>query len=248
MESLTITGKSSSPLALERGLALLELVATQTHGLTFTDVQQRLSVPKMTASRLLKALCDLGYLEKADGVYRRGDRFVALTAAEPVESRLRRVCLEPLERLVEACGNSGLVVHWTGTVLECLERVLHEESLVLVPPGHVVQSFYAYPASIFCLSEKQWEQDFAARGHRLKAEGVTQAWYAQERERYLALGFAFGNLAQRHRLASPLTVGGEIVGALVIGGTPQSLPLEKMDEVGRKTAEAASACSEKLQP
>lgn len=239
---------STAPRSLERGLLVLECVTREPGGLTFTAIQQSLGLPKMTISRLLNALCALDYLRKDEaGQYRRGPRFAALLDGEPLETRLKRACAGPLRELVQQTANSGLLLVWQTPDLVCLERYLHEESIVLVPPGHVVRNLHLYPAGIFCLPAEHWEAEFAESPGKLEAEGITRGWYEGERERLQARGYTMGHLADRHRLAAPLANGeGAVLGALVIGGTPSSLPEDALQQVGQRLAETARECSGKL--
>jgi len=240
----TLDKESSSPRSLERGLRLLELIGGQPEPMSYTEIQHQLDLPKMTITRLLSALCGLGFLEKVeDGRYGLGARFAALTASEPIESQLRRICWGPLNDLVQQTGNSGLIIYWNGKALECLERILHEDSVVLAPPGHIVQNPHKYPAGVFCIPESTWNDDLKKRPGQVRAEGASREWYQRELKRFRKFGYAFGNLEGRNRLAAAIYSGETIIGALVVGGTPTSLPDADMPSVGALTAETAAACS-----
>ena len=60
--------KAAAPLpsvpALDRGLSVLELLASRRIGLRAIDIAQELKVPKNSLSRILQALVDRGYLDR----------------------------------------------------------------------------------------------------------------------------------------------------------------------------------------
>jgi DNA-binding IclR family transcriptional regulator len=245
---MTQSSSNSPPRALQRGLRVLEFAAKHPDGFRFSQIQQALGLPKMTVSRLLTALRELGYLEKMPtGHYCGGIRQQALIGQEPLTHQLKRVCVEPLSACVSSLRNSGLLLQSTGTQLICLQRVLHENSIVLVPAGHIVRQIYRYPAGVFCLSAEQWESDFSTRAEEMRAQGVTRSWYERERGRFEREGFTTGHLADRNRVAAALRdTAGRVVGALLIGGTPSSLPESQLPRAGRHLAEVARECSSQL--
>src|SRR5437763_14382643 len=72
--------------SLTRGLSILEALANAEHGLTLTEVAQRVSLPPSTTHRLLATLEKMNYVYQGGGLllwyiglqaYRVGSRFLA---------------------------------------------------------------------------------------------------------------------------------------------------------------------------
>jgi DNA-binding IclR family transcriptional regulator len=239
----SVSMQTTPPRSLVRGLRILELLARRRTPVRYSDLVGFLGLPNVTVARLLQALLVLGYVEKdAAGRYRAGPELGALGAHETLDARLRRVCLEPLRRLVERTKNSGALLLWTGDQLVGLERILHEDSVVLLQPGHIVRDLHGYPAGVFCLTSQQW-RNALERNDRLRREGATRRWLRQETGRLASHGFACGHTRDKHRLAAPLTGnGGKLLGALSVGGTPSSLPLSRIPSAGKQLAATARQC------
>jgi len=228
----------TAPRSLARGLRVLELAAAHPAGLGHGELVAELALPGVTVSRLLAALCELGYLERqsADGRYRPGPQLGALGAQEPNEARLRRRAGPLCAGLRERCGNTVLLLQWTGTHAICLERYLHADSIVMQEPGYVTAGLHASPYGIFFLSPARWER--ALRGPR--REGVSRRRYRAETSRLQRHGFCCGHTIDKQRLAAALRDGERVIGAIAIGGTRQSLPDRRVGAIGRMLAEATA--------
>ena len=95
--------------SLDRGLGLLECVATAYDGITLTDLTERAGLDKGTTSRLVSRLVELGYLQ------RRPDRRVVLTSRVMLLARgfeasfdIRAIARPVLGKL---CRQVGETVH-----------------------------------------------------------------------------------------------------------------------------------------
>lgn len=89
--------------SLTRAFDIVELLAQEQHGMTLSEIAERVELPTSTVYRLLSALKERGYVEqqKKSGVYRLGLTFVDMsslylnrlelkTEAEPVLRELSR--------------------------------------------------------------------------------------------------------------------------------------------------------------
>ena len=122
---------SSKPLvpALERGIAILEVLGTSRAGLTLSQLTRHLSLPKSSVHCLLRTLEATGYLyrDNASGKYR-----ISLRICELARQALSGMSLREQARpfLRELAAQTGLTVHMA--VLEQGSCVLIEK---VTPPG-----------------------------------------------------------------------------------------------------------------
>jgi IclR family acetate operon transcriptional repressor len=102
--------EESSSTAVERALAILEAVAQRGAGMTNSEISRRLSIPKSSASYILRTLEQRGYLqrERGTGRYRLGLKVLALGRGVETGIDIKQVALPVLERLVEI---SNLTAH-----------------------------------------------------------------------------------------------------------------------------------------
>jgi DNA-binding IclR family transcriptional regulator len=126
-------GDSSKPLvpALERGIAILEVLGRSRAGLSLSQLTRQLSLPKSSVHCLLRTLEATGYLyrESASGKYR-----VSLRICELARQALNGMSLREQSRpfLRVLAEQTGLTVHMA--VLEQGSCVLIEK---VTPPGAV---------------------------------------------------------------------------------------------------------------
>lgn len=123
----------------ERLLVVLEALALEGEGLSFSEVRERLGgVPAVTVTRTLQPLLATGFAEKGvpDGRYRVGRRMRALLrSANDIASLEERV--EPvLQRLAEGTGHSAAYFHWDGDWAYVRARAEVAESFHYAAIGH----------------------------------------------------------------------------------------------------------------
>jgi DNA-binding IclR family transcriptional regulator len=112
--------KTPTVPALERGLAILELVARSRNGLTFSQVSRRIDFPKSSIHCLLVTLERLGYLQRLEsGRFVAGLNLVRIATAASYGILLRQKAGPLLSELAE---RTGLTVHMA--VLESNEALL----------------------------------------------------------------------------------------------------------------------------
>jgi DNA-binding IclR family transcriptional regulator len=126
-------GDSSKPLvpALERGLAILEVLGRSRAGLSLSQLTRHLSLPKSSVHCLLRTLQAAGYLyrDNSSGKYRISLRICELARQALNGMSLREQARPSLKALAE---QTGLTVHMA--VLEQGSCVLIEK---VTPPGAV---------------------------------------------------------------------------------------------------------------
>jgi DNA-binding IclR family transcriptional regulator len=120
---LTASAEVVEPLytapALEKGLDILELLASAREGLTQGAIAQRLGRSAPELFRMLSVLQRRGYLERhSDGCYRLSLRMFELAHQHPPLNRLLAVALPAMQELAEATRQScHLVLHFDQRIL-----------------------------------------------------------------------------------------------------------------------------------
>lgn len=114
--SVKPSGRAAEGTSLLRALAILELIAHTSGGLTNAEISRRLKIATSTTSYILSRLEREGYLKRDPeyGRYEIGLKVVAVAHAALREMGLRRVAEPVLHRMVAETNYSGLVA-----VLEC---------------------------------------------------------------------------------------------------------------------------------
>lgn len=88
--------------SLVKGLALLELVATNRTPLSLTELSEKLGLVKSNVHRLLQGLLELRYVRRDDeGMYRPSMRLLGLATAVVVNFDLRKIANPVMERVLE---------------------------------------------------------------------------------------------------------------------------------------------------
>lgn len=97
------SGESSPAKAVERALNILEAAAHRRDGLTNSEISRKLSIPKSSASYILRTLEKRGYLRRASetGRYRLGLKILSLGGDTKANLDIADVALPFLRALVE---------------------------------------------------------------------------------------------------------------------------------------------------
>ena len=109
LDTPKIEDKGSTSLL--RALAILELIAHKSGGLTNSEISRRLTIATSTTSYILSRLEREGYIKRSGerGRYEIGMKVVALAHGALREMGLRRAAEPILHRLVAETGHSALV-------------------------------------------------------------------------------------------------------------------------------------------
>jgi DNA-binding IclR family transcriptional regulator len=237
---------ASVPKSLERGLDILSLVAQSPRGLRYSHLVEHLELPNTTVTRLVQALCRLGWLDKDQDRYIAGEAMKEIAAGPALERLLLQIAREPMRQLSARTLNSTALLLWTGQDAVFLDRSLHEGSMVFQPPGYVIQHIQDTPWGVFFMDETQWEKLLSREQSDSDRSRRTQ-WLKQQRHRLASEGYCCGHVENRYRLASPIRDAEQrAVGALALGGNPLTLDRRAIAAFGPLLADLASACSRRL--
>jgi len=229
--------------ALDRGLAVLELVCRAGRGIGFGELASRLALPTASAARLVRVLVGRGYLAKdTEGNYVAGPAVGALSAIESAAEALARAAAPRLAALRDGCANTAIGFHWNGRTLACIGKAMHPESIVMQEVGTVRTDLLGYPWSAFVYRD--------LLGHDPHGLLLCLAPTYEQVRRFDKLlarcaeqGYAVVDEPHIRRLTAPLMAGTRLVGALAIGATPASLPDGRVASCGALLATHAHALS-----
>jgi IclR family acetate operon transcriptional repressor len=114
--------------SFERGLAILAEVAADGDA-TIDAVATKLGIPQSTAYRYFKTLKDRGFVQEDGGRYRPGRALLELSGRRHVQSHLAEVGTAVLKDVVDAVGETAVMIIRVGTQAMCLRRVEPDKSL-----------------------------------------------------------------------------------------------------------------------
>jgi DNA-binding IclR family transcriptional regulator len=114
---------------LDRALDLIELLSLERSGLGVTELGGRLSLHKSTVHRLLSALAERGYIEKDDGRYRLGLKFVELASLRLNQLELKTEAAPTLRRLASTLNRVAHLAILDGTEAVYIEKLEPQASL-----------------------------------------------------------------------------------------------------------------------
>jgi len=218
------------PRALQRGLDLLQqLAASGSEGLRFGELRSALGVPENSLARLLAGLRDAGWIERVGDRYRSLAQTAALARPLSPFERLAHAGRRIARALAEATRNTALVIGWDGEFMHCLARATHPEAVPLQRPGRAARNWHHPPWGWFFKGAAYWRRC----GPRIGGGGPQAHDILVELAHLERHGWCCDRQRDRRRLATPLRVGGRIVGALAVGGTAISLHDDDLAAVGR---------------
>jgi len=243
--------------ALERGLAVLELVAKSRNGLTFSQVSQYFDFPKSSIHCLLVSLERLGYLQRLES----SGRFVAgmnLVRLATVASHAIALRQKAAPLLTELAQRTALTAHMA--VLENNEALLVAK---VEPSGtRPVATWVGKRIDYHCTSLGKaliaWMSDEEIRSlvrerHMLRHNENTISTLARLKENLMATraaGYAVDDEEEEIGIrcvgAPVLGISGRVEAAVSVSGTVEQIRLEDIPRMGGRLQEAAFEMSRRL--
>lgn len=104
---------------LGRYMAILEIIAPFADGLSASELEQALDLPKTTVNRLVHGLLDAGMVTAVAGPgrqrsFRLGERVLRLLHSSPDTGWIETMVRRPLRALAEATGQAAFLVRFDG--------------------------------------------------------------------------------------------------------------------------------------
>ena len=220
---------------LQRGLNVLEALATSPSGLTFSEVVERVELSTGTVNRLLQTLIGRGYVEqdKRSKTYRLGLQVLELQAANLAANQMAALARPRLRNLMLRSGRRAhLAVYRGGDHIVYIDRVDNPESIGRFVPAGRGGPLHATSLgkALLAFARPEVVEDYLAHSRReqltsrtivdaeaLRAElaAVRERGYAVEMEESTTGSFCVG--------APVFDYTGEVVAAVSIAGTREEI-------------------------
>ncbi len=248
---------SESENTIDRTLSILESVAHSSNGMTNSDINRRLKIPKSSASYILRVLENRGYLirEKETGKYRLGLKLMSLTRDMLSHIDVRNVAKPVMENFVKKAKLSmHLAVLDNGRAVY-VEKVEAESFVKMdIWIGHRLPIHTTAIGKILVsqLSETDLVSILDLRGMERKTPKsiTTPKKYLSELDKVRKYGFAIDNeenaVGVRCVAAPVFDAGGKIIAALGTSSTTMQIDEAHLPKIVETVKYSALKISEQL--
>lgn len=249
--------RESPSIAVERALEILEAVARETPGLTNAEISRRLSIPKSSASYILRALERRGYLRRvaASGKYRLGLKVLSLGREALAGFNLGEVARPVLQWLVDRTqltAHLAVLDHGEAVYIEKVEAPGFIKMDTWVGRRMFVHSTSVGKALVAHLERPAREEILRRHGMKKRTPKTitSQARFQAELERVRAQGYAVddeeNSLGARCIGAPVFDRQGIVEAAVGLSGTTTQVNDETLPRVAELVKEAARRISRRL--
>jgi DNA-binding IclR family transcriptional regulator len=243
--------------ALDRGLAILELLDTAPAGLNLTEISKAIGSPKNSTSRLVQTLIGRAYLVRDEDTQRFRLTGKLLRLGQPRPANLSLVeCALPAMRVLRDTTREtiqlGIPIGDEGVIIEKIEST--QAMRIGVDIGLRFPLHNNAPGKVLLAFLPARERDRAIQ--RLKLERFTDRTITdrdalrKECERIVAQGYGtdFGEADEGiHCVASPVfSKPHELCATLWVSAPARRMPKAKFGEVAATVTQAARAIESKL--
>ncbi|NBV24749.1 MAG: IclR family transcriptional regulator [Proteobacteria bacterium] len=237
--------------ALERGLAVLELVAGQPEGLTLTEINDTLKLSSASGFRIATALEELGYVQRdpASKRFRLTHKLLLLGQPRTAGRSLAEAALEPMRRVLHATGETTQLCCLAEDACVIIEQLpsLHpfkyfvdlgsRAPLHCAAPGKAILAFLPPTELARALGQLRLDKH---TDHTLTSRKALEAELEQARATGYAVDFG-EHFEAIHCVAAPiLDRHHHAVAAITIAGPKERIPKERFAELGKVMIEAAT--------
>lgn len=254
--SLENTNKYNVPI-LEKGMEILEVLASHHRGLTLQELCSYLDYSKTSIYRIVNTLLEMGYLAKdeEDNRFFLSRKLFRLGLAALGEANILERAIEPMKRLRDEVKESVMLGTLVGNEAVLLEQVLgsHDFTFMLRSGTHLCLHASA-PGKVMLayLNEKvrdelldsiemvKYNDNTITDKHQFKEEirKVRECGYGVDIEE---------EIKGVHCIGAPIfNQYGEVIASVWMAGPSGRMPLGIFPELSRKVCECARTISGKL--
>ena len=237
--------------SLARGLRILKLLEDSRKGMGTTEVANRLSIDKSSASRLLHTLANYGFVAQDGDTarYRLGPQLLTLGQRLLKDIRLRDHARPYLYQLVDdtgECAHLAILAQRQALYIDQAESsaALRVESEVgTLSPLHCT----ALGKAMLAFGDGELPQELLPFTQRtITDQAVLEAQLLQTRGRGYAIDDEEYNYGVRCVAAPVFDHRGALVGAIGISGPAGRVTLERIDDFGAVVQRVAQGLSERM--
>lgn len=243
--------------ALDRGMTILELLASHPDGLRMREIADILQLPPNSVFRVTGALEARGYLRRdgEDMRYKLTRKLLSLGYKAIGEDKLIEHALDVMQSLRDATGETVLIGVRIDTEGVVLEQVAATQPVkFLVDPGTHFPLHTSAPGKVFVAFMRPEDRDTLLR--RLKYKKYTdrtldsRSKFEAEIELVRQQGFALDcaeEVEGLHCVGAPIfNHRGNPIAAIWVTGPSFRFPEETLRPIGQQVAEAAAVISSRF--
>lgn len=247
-------GPRSEATSLQRGLAVLEMLAGRPEGASLRDISAHLALPAASLLRVARTLVELGYLSRDAGTKRFFLTHSFLLLGQPRTSSrgLVECSIAAMRRIRQATGETTQLCCLAGVEMVVIEQLLSVHPFKYsadlgarcpcysCAPGKAILAFLA-------ADEQEAAIDRITFRRFTETTITSKRAFRQELERIRAAGFAVDRaegLAGIHCVAAPILDRHAVaVGAITIAGPASRIPEDEFEVIGQILGEGARQAS-----
>lgn len=247
----------SEAASLQRGLAVLELLAGRPDGATLREITDQLQLPGASLLRIARTLVELGYLSRDERTKRFfiTNSFLLLGQPRTSTRGLSECAISAMRRIRQATGETTQLCCLIGDEMVILEQLLSVHPFKYSAdlgarcpcyssaPGKAVVAFLAAEEQDELVNRLQFKKFTdntitTRRAFRLELERIREVGFAVDRAE---------GLAGIHCVAAPIVDRhGTAVGAITIAGPSARIPDDEFESMGLVVREGARAASDEF--
>lgn len=244
----------SEAASLQRGLAVLEMLAGRPEGATLREITDHLALPGASVLRVARTLVELGYLSREHGTKRffLTNNFLLLGQPRTSSRGLSECAISAMRRIRQATGETTQLCCLIGVEMVIIEQLLSVHPFKYSADlGARCPCFSCAPGKAIVAFLPDDEREATIERipfKRFTATTVTsKRAFRQELGKICEQGFALDRaegMAGIHCVAAPiLDRHGVAVGAITIAGPSSRIPEDEFEVIGPIVREGARQAS-----
>ncbi len=248
------TASNSEAGSLQRGLAVLKMLAERSNGATLREITEQLGVPGASALRITRTLVELGYLSREEGSKRffLTNSFLMLGQPPTASRGLSECAIAAMRRIRQTTGETTQLCCLVGTEVVILDQLLSTHPFKYSADlGARCPCFSCAPGKALVAFLPDVEQEETVNRVLFKrfTENTitTKRAFRSELERIKETGFAIDRaegMVGIHCVAAPILDRHQApVGAITIAGPSSRIPDDEFDVLGQIVREGARQAS-----
>lgn len=222
--------------AMRTSFTLIETLTEFERSVGVTELATEVDIPKSTAYKHLKTLCELGYVRKDGTDYELGRGFADISEAARADDQLYVTAKHHIDQLAEVTDEvAGIVVEERGYAVD-----LYRSWPAAGPHAYGTNSRYLHcsapgKAILSVLSTRRVEEIIEQTGLPTKTDRTlsSPSELREKLDRIAERGIAFERGEQKEELRSvavPVTTDEQVLGAVYVAGSVERMKSKRFEE------------------